>query len=268
MITGHYDLTEEQKKYYAENGHILLRGIVSAEEISFYRNAIKDALREYFDERKLLQKTGKVDDYNSYFTQVTNLWLKNDIVKEFIFTEKFAEIASRLMQVNSVRLYHDQGLFKEPGGRPTPWHQDQYYWPLSSEKTITMWMPLVDADTNMGTMKFASGSNKFIHFNDKPISDETDLYYQDLIAEHNFPIVTDSLKAGDATFHSGWTIHSASGNNSNVTREVMTIIYYEDGIIISEPDNKHRQVDMEVFFPGLKPGDFAASPLNPLLYGS
>lgn len=268
MIKDSYKLTEEQKNSYEQNGHILLRNLASKEEITLYREAIKNALREYFDERKLLQSNGKVDNYNSYFTQVTNLWLKSDSVKEFIFTEKFAEIASMLMRVKGVRLYHDQGLFKEPGGMPTPWHQDQYYWPINSNNTITMWMPLVNADTEMGTMKFASGSHKFQHFDDKPISSETDNYYQDLIGKHRFPVVSDNLNAGDATFHSGWTIHSSSGNNKEITREVITIIYYEDGVTIKQPDNKHRKVDMEVFFPGLKPGDVAASPLNPLLFKS
>ena len=61
-----------------------------------------------------------------------------------MFAPRFAEVAARLLGVEGVRLYHDQGLFKEPGGGPTPWHQDGYYWPLDTERTITLWMPLVD----------------------------------------------------------------------------------------------------------------------------
>jgi hypothetical protein len=33
-----------------------------------------------------------------------------------------------------------------------------------------------------------------------------------------------------------------------------------------EPDNEFRKVDLEVFHPGQRPGELAASPLNPLLY--
>lgn len=266
MITGKYELNSARINSYNENGHILLRSVASFEEINYYRDAIKNTLREYFDERKLLQASGKVDNYNSYFAQVTNLWLKNNTVKEFILAEKFASIAAQLMGVEAVRIYHDQGLFKEPGGKPTPWHQDQYYWPIASDKTITMWMPLVDADVEMGTMKFASGSHRFGHFNDKPISEDTDVYYSEIIEKHKFPVTTNNLNAGDATFHSGWTIHASSGNNRSITREVITIIYYADGVKIGEPDNKHRKIDLEVFFPGLKPGDTAATQLNPLVY--
>ena len=46
----------------------------------------------------------------------------------------------------------------------------------------------------------------------------------------------------------------------------MTIIYLEDDAVISEPDHDNRVNDLKHWFPGLKPGDKAASPLNPLIY--
>jgi ectoine hydroxylase-related dioxygenase (phytanoyl-CoA dioxygenase family) len=60
------------------------------------------------------------------------------------------------------------------------------------------------------------------------------------------PIVSaGAMKAGDATFHNGWTLHGAPGNASpNTTREVMTIIYLEDGARISQPDHANRENDL------------------------
>jgi hypothetical protein len=46
----------------------------------------------------------------------------------------------------------------------------------------------------------------------------------------------------------------------------MTVIYLEDGARITTPDSPSRESDLKGCFPGLKPGDLAASPLNPLLY--
>jgi len=46
------------------------------------------------------------------------------------------------VQVDGVRIYHDQALNKEPGGGYTPWHCDGYYWPLQSDKILTAWVPL------------------------------------------------------------------------------------------------------------------------------
>ncbi|MBV8689372.1 MAG: phytanoyl-CoA dioxygenase family protein [Candidatus Eremiobacteraeota bacterium] len=49
-----------------------------------------------------------------------------------------------------MRLYHDQALIKEPGAGYTPWHADQFYWPLDSAKTITAWVPLRAVPLEMG----------------------------------------------------------------------------------------------------------------------
>jgi hypothetical protein len=74
------------------------------------------------------------------------------------------------------------------------------------------------------------------------------------------------MAAGDATFHSGWTLHSAPPNETKTMREVMTVIYHEDGAILMEPDHANRAADLKAWFPGQKPGEKAASSLNPLLY--
>jgi ectoine hydroxylase-related dioxygenase (phytanoyl-CoA dioxygenase family) len=129
-----------------------------------------------------------------------------------------------------------------------------------------MWMPLINLTQEMGTMVFASTSQLGGAITDISISPESDQFFVNLVREKGFPLVSYPLDAGDATFHSGWTAHAAHANSSDQLREVMTIIYYADGTSIMEPDNEFRKVDMEVFHPGQKPGDLAASELNPVLY--
>ena len=73
------------------------------------------------------------------------------------FAPRFAKAAAELLGVDGVRLYHDQALFKEPGGGHTPWHQDRSTGRSDTEKTITMWMPLADLDPAVGSMTFATG---------------------------------------------------------------------------------------------------------------
>ena len=84
-----------------------------------------------------------------------------------------------------MRLYHDQALFKEPGGGRTPWHQDQFYWPFDSGDTITMWMPLVDVAPEVGSMRFVAGSHRLGHVSGESISDESDREVSALIAERD-----------------------------------------------------------------------------------
>ena len=164
------------------------------------------------------------------------MWREDEALKRFTLARRFGKVAADLMGVDGVRLYHDQALFKEPGGGPTPWHQDQGYWPLDTDKTITMWMPLVDVSAESGTMTFASGSQVSGYLGDLPISDKSEAELDKLVTERGYPLHTNgAMQAGDATFHSGWSLHRAPGNSTGTMREVMTIIFFADGLTVAAP---------------------------------
>jgi ectoine hydroxylase-related dioxygenase (phytanoyl-CoA dioxygenase family) len=261
LLNSPYTLSQAQIDSYRKEGHVKLSAVAGPEEVAFYGRAIREAAMRHNHETRSLEER---DTYGKAFLQVMNLWVNDPVVKQYVLAKRFAKIAADLMGVESVRLYHDQALFKEAGGGFTPWHQDQHYWPLDTDKTVTMWMPLVDANTAMGTMRFASGSHAEGYLGDMPISDESEAQIAALLAEKGYPIVeSGAMKAGDATFHTGWTLHGAPGNSSSQTREVMTIIYFADGTRVGSADNANRQNDLAGWLPGLKPGDLAASELNP-----
>jgi ectoine hydroxylase-related dioxygenase (phytanoyl-CoA dioxygenase family) len=265
-LSQDYLLLDEQIEAYQRNGHILLKGVCSAEEIRTYEPPIKAAVERYNTE---LRPLAERDTYGMAFLQIMNLWVRDEVVKRYTLARRFARIAAQLMGVKGVRIYHDQALFKEPGGGITPWHQDEYYWPLDTDNTLTMWMPLVDVTPDMGTLVFASGSQATGYLGKLPISDESEALFKRFVTEKGFQLVPGaSMAAGDATFHSGWTMHTAPGNQSSICREVMTVIYMADGAHIKQPDNKHREDDLANWLPGCKPGDLAASPLNPLVYSA
>ena len=244
-------------------GHVLMRAVASADELQEHRHAVLDAVLRLSNETRPLNNRST---YDKAFLQVTNLWQKDEAVKRFVFEKKFAQIAADLLGVEKVRLYHDQALFKEPGGGHTPWHQDKYYWPLDTDKMITMWMPLVDIDDEMGVITFASGSHKRGPVDNVEISDESEELFRRYVSENKFPVEkASSMKAGDATFHLGWTIHSAGPNRSAKMREVMTIIYFADGARVTKPNSTHQQADLDAWLGGKQPGEVADSELNPIM---
>ncbi|PYF74722.1 phytanoyl-CoA dioxygenase family protein [Pedobacter nutrimenti] len=257
-------ISAEQIEAFKENGHTLIKGVISPQEAAVYGKVISQAADKYNMEKRKLEDR---DTYGKAFLQIMNLWRGDQKVKQFVLAKRFAKIAADLLGVDNVRLYHDQALFKEPGGGPTPWHQDQNYWPLDTNKTITMWMPLVDIpNPEMGMLTFASGSHKKDNVFDFIISDESENAFEDYVQENGFKISrADSMKAGDATFHRGYTIHNAPGNSSDKMREVMTIIYFADGAKVTEPQHKWQENDRQQWLMGKAPGTAADSELNPVL---
>jgi ectoine hydroxylase-related dioxygenase (phytanoyl-CoA dioxygenase family) len=262
-LDSNYAISENQKSDFKQNGHILLRGLLNEIEIASYAPAIIEAAARYNTEKRKIEDR---DTYGKAFLQIMNLWEVDENVRRYTLAKRFAQVAADLMGVERVRIYHDQALFKEAGGGHTPWHQDQYYWPIDTDNTVTMWMPLVDISVEMGMLTFASGSHELGFMGNLAISDESEAALGNLVKEKGYPITrAETMKAGDATFHSGWTLHAASGNYSETMREVMTVIYIADGAKIAEPKNTNQEADRQRWFLGLEPGSLAASAINPLV---
>lgn len=256
-------IPQSQIEEFRNEGHTLTRGLLNREEVTVYREVLVNAAEKYNTEKRKIEDR---DTYGKAFLQIMNLWRNDERVKKFVMAKRFAKVAADLLGVENVRIYHDQALFKEPGGGPTPWHQDQYYWPIDTMNTVTMWMPLVDINVDMGMLTFASGSHTKGRIFNYEISDESEQAYDNYVKENNFPISrATEMNAGDATWHYGYTIHNAPGNNSPSMRQVMTIIYFADGAKIHEPQNSWQKKDLEVWMMNTPVGSKIDTELNPLV---
>ncbi len=248
---------------FRASGHAVLRGLADPGEVAAYRTVIGDAVRRRSTETRPLAER---DTYGRAFLQVPNLRRHDEGVARFVLAPRFARAAADLLGVDAVRIYHDQALYKEPGGGRTPWHQDGVYWPLDADLAITMWMPLVDVAPQDGGLEFASGSHRERALAEHVISDDSDAHFAALLAGGRFPVAgTGALRAGDASFHTGWTLHRALPNDGGALREVMTVIYVADGVRAAEPRSREQAHDLATWLPGHAPGDEIGGELHPRL---
>ena len=262
-IDSSYTLSQEQVKSFRRNGFVKLKNVLSSEEIEYYGKAITEKVMEL---NTLDLPMSERTTYQRAFLQITNIWQKSGTVKEFVFGQRLARIAAGLLGVKGVRLYHDQALYKEPGGGFTPWHADQYYWPLATEKTCTVWIPLQETSMEMGPVAFSAQSHTFNFGRDLKISDESEEIIQKSLAEKNYQQVQEPFDLGEVSYHYGWTFHRADGNRTGEMRKVMTIIYMDADMRLKEPENNNQKTDWEVWCPGTVVGELIDTPLNPILY--
>ena len=250
-------LSKEQVNYYNDFGFVKIENVIEKDFLPEVKKIIESSvfLRKGKDERELKDKS----QYEQSLLQCGFLCWDFPAVKEFVFAKRFAGIVRDLMQADHVRLWHDQALFKEPGGRITDAHQDCSYWPIAEPQfTATMWIALTDVPVDKGCLYF------YPRTNDPTLKEYVDIFKN----PHQPNILTDKekifvpLKAGDATFHSGLTFHGAGNNQTNEMREAMTIIYIKDGVTFDASDERNKTHTSCV---GLNSGDIINTKFTPVL---
>lgn len=258
-----FQLTKDQIEFYQQNRFIKLKQVFDEETIAYFNDAIGKRVEIMNKENTPLEQRST---YGKAFLQLFNLWKEDEVVKEFVFSKRLAKIASDLMQTNGVRIYHDQALFKEGGGGITPWHADQYYWPLETDKTVTAWIPLQSTPLELGPLEFSAGSHQIIEGRDLEIGDESEKLIQQKLKITNFKHVIEPFDLGEISFHSGWVFHRAGANTTDQMRKVMTVIYMDKDMVLKNPENKNQVNDWNTWCPGAKIGEVIDSVLNPIIY--
>lgn len=283
-----YELSDDQISFYRENGYIKLKQVLSAETLADYGaeltrimrdtppegfmtdtqlalmpEALRPTIKEAF---RTIVAENPDSTYAAAFTQRTNLCLLSEKIMRFIHSKRLGKIAADLMGTKGVRLFHDQALYKEAHGGHTPWHCDQFYWPLATDKTTTVWIPLQAVSAEMGPLAFAKGSHLMEEGTgrDLAISDESEEVIGKLMEGYEMDDTPFDL--GEVSFHAGWTFHRAGANNTATPREVFTIIYMDRDMPVKAPENKNQASDLMLWIPGGQAGEVAASPLNPILF--
>lgn len=290
ILNQAYDLPDAAIKSYRRDGYVRLKHVLPGAELARIDAALTPTVRKIqagnafhpdhlklmdqgtrdllkaFADKKQQTPDSETDTYARAFTQIFNLWLWNEVARELVFSPRLAGIAARLMGVEGVRLYHDQALYKEAGGGHTPWHCDQVYWPMASDKTVTLWMPLQAVSTDMGPLGFAARSHTMDGDEGRAltISDESEAVIGEKMAD--YPFFDAPFDLGEVSFHAGWTYHKAGPNLTDTTRAAFTIIYMDADMRISAPKGPQQQFDLSIWFPGCKPDEIAASPINPALF--
>jgi ectoine hydroxylase-related dioxygenase (phytanoyl-CoA dioxygenase family) len=226
-------LTPQLMEDFRRDGFVVVPCLLSADERRRYGAAVDEAVRRRSrgDRRTLAEKSR----YEQSFIQCQNLWEDSEDVRPLTFHPLLAETAARLLGVGGVRLWHDQALYKEPGGRETDPHQDQPYWPIVETDTITAWIPFDGSTLETGAMGYLPGSHRLglrEFVNIFTGDDEGDGSGDGVLGREELagiePVFVE-VPPGSVAFHHGLTFHLAGANRSGTVRRVHTVIYFADG---------------------------------------
>jgi ectoine hydroxylase-related dioxygenase (phytanoyl-CoA dioxygenase family) len=244
---------------FRRDGYVVVDGLIGGDELDRLAPAVAAAVarRKAADTRSL----GDKSRYEQSFLQCQNLWEDSDDVRPLTFHPRVGAAAAALLGADAVRLWHDQALFKEPGGRETDPHQDQPYWPIAEPDTITAWVPLHDVALDGGCMGYVPGSHTLglRRFVDIFSGEPEDLLDDPALADRS-PVFVE-VPRGSVAFHHGLTAHLARPNRTDRVRQVHTVIYFADGCTRT-PAGQHPSVDRA----GIEPGSAIRSDVTPVVW--
>lgn len=255
-------LTADVVGQFERDGFVVVPDLVSDEELDCFGGAVDAAVahRTRHDHRSLAEKSR----YEQSFRQCQNLWEDCPDVAPLTFHPTIGQAAAELLGCDAVRLWHDQALYKEPGGRDTDAHQDHGYWPIAETDQVTAWIPFDDSTRASGALAYVPGSHrvgldKFVDIFGIFSAEPEDILRHPDVAARN-PVVVE-VPRGSVAFHHSLTVHLAEPNATDEMRRVHTVIYLRDGCTRGGPI-PHPAVDRA----GITPGEPIASDITPIIW--
>ena len=211
--------------------------IIPSETIADFHREGAVALKGYFADwvevlragiaRNMAEPSADVKIYKGkdgggrFFGDYCN-WERIPEYRDFIFNSPAAEIGRQLMGTKTARLFHEHVLVKEASaGVATPWHQDQPYYCVDGNDTVSLWIPL-DHVPRDRTLEFVGGSHAWGKYYRPERFDKTPLNENDGLEEvpdingnrEKFNVIGWALEPGDAVAFNYKTLHGAPANNS------------------------------------------------------
>ena len=259
-------VTDQQVADFQRDGAVCIRQLLNADEIALLRDGIEANLAAPSARAKVASRP---DDPGRFFEDFCN-WQSIRQLGQFIQDTPLALAAQRLMASNTVRLYHDHVLVKEPGTRQrTPWHQDQPYYNIEGQQNISMWIP-VDPVSRSATLEFIAGSHKGPWLMPRTFMDNQAKWFPegslaDLpdveAARDQFPILGWDVEPGDFVCFHMLTLHAAGGVEGSNRRRVFSVRFMGDDI-----RHAPRRWATSPDFPGLEAELPAGAPMEHPLF--
>lgn len=218
------ELNPETVEAFRQDGFVKTDAVLSDHELTKYGAAVdlEVAARTAADTRSVGEKT----TYEQSFIQCMRLWETNARVRPLSCHPGLAGIAAQLLGVDSVRMWQDQALYKESGGRETTPHQDQTFWPIGNCPLVSAWIPFDAVTIDNGAMAYVPSSHQAGGLTPVDITHRSEPYdiLRDPLLAGSEPQWID-VDPGSVVWHHGFTVHQASQNKSPRTRRVFTVVY-------------------------------------------
>ncbi len=264
------ELSDDQIRRYRADGFLVLDDFLDPDELEHWRGVFDAAVERrdgsrFADPSVVEDPDDDPEFYRNIFDQRVNLWQTDEAMRDLVLDRRMAQMASRLSDVDRLRVWQDQALIKQPFANPTAFHLDVPYWSFSSPDAITIWIALDDATEANGCLYFCVGSHLETNHENVGAGPNVGAIFDVYPQLAGRPLASGAMRAGSCSFHNGLTIHGAGANMTNGTRRAMTCAYMPDGAAF----NGTRNILTSRQLARLTVGDVLDDPAqNPIVYSA
>lgn len=222
---------------YQANGVAVLRGVFGP-----WVEPLRAGVTALMADPGPLERSVVPRDGSAAFFQDLCNWQRIPQFSDFVLHSDAGRIAAELMQSRTARFFHDHVLVKRPGSSAvTPWHQDQPYYCVEGQQSVSFWIPLDPVPRDI-VMECVSGSHRWGKGFRPMRFDGSKLYEKDEFEpmpdieamRGTLDIAGWALEPGDAIAFSFRTVHGAPANHSTGMRRVFSARWVGDDAVFAQ----------------------------------
>ncbi len=220
-------LSADQKRFYDENGYLLVENAVTPEELDRLREityGLIDASRGVTESNEVYDLDRGHSAAEPRLTRIKLPHKRDPFFWDLIRGSRMTEVLTDLLGPHTNLLTSKLNTKAPGGGRAIEWHQDWAFYPATNDSLLAFGLMLEDVDEANGPLMVIPGTHK-----GPVLSHMANGYFAGAI-DPDDPLfekdkaVTLTGKAGDMTVHHVRILHGSAPNMSDRNR---LILFYE-----------------------------------------
>lgn len=243
------DLNTAMKPRFESDGYVEVSPLFTRQEMTTLNSEIERFIRDVVPGMPVEKVYYEDKADSSTLKQIQNMFEFDGYFKSLMLEGPARKIAEAVLGEPVVPI--NMQYFNKPAGvgKPTPPHQDGYYFHLTPCRAVTGWLALEPVDHENGCIHYVRGSHKAHGFREH--SQTGVLGFSQGILDFG----TEADKANTAAFpgsagtflmHDAKTIHWAGANTSNSrSRRALGFIYYAESakLDVEARDSYQKRLD-------------------------
>jgi ectoine hydroxylase-related dioxygenase (phytanoyl-CoA dioxygenase family) len=227
--------SEDQVRFFVENGYLIVPNLMTSEEVEELRRDAVHIARGGYPTRSLEPLPAEMSDQEilQSILCIHQPHFVSPVMRRYAQHPKICGILSQIIGAHlpwwdgSVKCMQSMLFVKPPGFQGQAWHQDEIYIPTRDRSLCGAWIALDDATIESGCLWVIPGSHRYgylfpQHAHNNP--DEFDFASESYGFDESGEVPVE-VKTGALVFFNGYLLHRSRKNRGSNYRRVLVNHY-------------------------------------------